>query len=278
MYFTPERRFFYSHNGRLHMKHFITRITSNREVANGYFEMAFEWPDTLETPVAGAFLTTRVSHSAVPLLRRPFAFSFHDVAGSTAGILYERRGIATSQLCSRVAGDSIDVLAPLGVPFPAPSSGKRPVLVAGGIGMGPIFFLASTLAGNADSAAPVLCVGARHRDVIPSREVYDSVRTIFATDDGTLGFHGNVVEALRHSPDLLDESLEFFACGPTPMLQSIHEFASAREEKCWVSVEQTMGCAVGACMGCTVRVHGGNGYARVCTEGPVFASEEMVWT
>lgn len=260
------------------MKHFTTAVIRNREIGTGYFEMVFEWPETAEAPVPGAFLTTRVSRSSVPLLRRPFAFSFHDGATSTAGILYERRGTATSLLTSRVADDPLDVLAPLGVPFPEPSPGKTPVLVAGGIGMGPVFFLASKLARSAQAPAPVLFVGARSGEIIPARNEYEQVRTIFATDDGTLGFHGNVVEAIRSAPDLHGQSLEFFACGPTPMLRGVHELAASRGEQCWVSVEQTMGCAVGACMGCTVQVHGGNGFARVCTEGPVFPSEEIVWT
>lgn len=266
------------------MTHTTCTVIENTPVSSNYFELTLAWSRALPQPAPGSFLTARVSHSSVPLLRRPFAFSFFDANRDAAGLLYERRGTATQQLSSCRAGDEIDILGPLGVPFPQPAQSARPVLVAGGIGMGPIFFLASSLAvqhANRNPAAtepPLLIVGARTADLIPERPEFQQVETIIATDDGSAGVHGTVIDALNEYPRALDSTLEFFGCGPTPMLKAVHELAAERGERMWASVEQTMGCAVGACMGCTVRVHGGNGYARVCTEGPVFDSRELQWT
>ncbi len=258
------------------MIHLTAKIRSNSPVSDGYFEMTFDWPCDVPPPLPGSFFTVRVSEYAIPLLRRPFAFSGFDREQSTASMLYERRGTATRQLTTRLPGESIDILAPLGVPFPSPRSEALPVLIAGGIGMGPIFYLAAELYGAGQEA--VLFVGARTNGIVPDRTEFGLVQTVFATDDGSAGVHGTVTDALVNRTDLLERRLEYFACGPLPMLRAVHQHAKARNEMCWVSVEQTMGCAVGACMGCAVRVRGPAEFARVCTEGPVFDSEEIAWT
>ncbi len=258
------------------MRHLTPKVLSNSQVSDRYFEMDFEWPHNAPPPSPGSFFTVRVSESEIPLLRRPFAFSGFSRGNSTASMLYERRGTATRQLTTRSPGETIDILAPLGVPFPLPRSETLPVLIAGGIGMGPIFYLAAELHSSGQEA--VLIVGARTAGIVPDRTEFQLVETILATDDGSAGCHGTVTDALQNRPDLLDRRLEYFACGPLPMLRAVHQHAKARNECCWVSVEQTMGCAVGACMGCAVRVRGPAEYARVCTEGPVFDSEEIVWT
>ncbi|MFP4510341.1 MAG: dihydroorotate dehydrogenase electron transfer subunit [Spirochaetota bacterium] len=259
------------------MEHFSTRVISNHVICNGYYSMRLSWPSSVPGPLPGQFLTIRPPVGTGALLRRPFAFSAVDDKESTVEIVYERRGDVTRFLATCRNEEMLDLLAPLGTPFPDPQTGTRPVLLAGGIGMGPVFFLASAL--RKSGLQPLLVLGARNASLIPDRPLFREVETIIATDDGSAGFHGTSVDALlsyERSHKLAD--VEYFACGPMPMLRSLAAHAESHKRQCWVSIEQTMGCAVGACMGCVIPVHGEGRYARVCTEGPVFDARAIVWT
>ncbi|HUX51060.1 MAG TPA: dihydroorotate dehydrogenase electron transfer subunit [Spirochaetia bacterium] len=257
------------------MEHRTVLVLSNRQIAKDYFELTFAWPERLQAPFPGQFLTIRMSESFVPLLRRPFAFSRFNAQTLEAALIYQKVGPATAILASVCAGDSLDMLVPLGNRFPAPQSGRRPVLVAGGIGMGPIFFFAQELLQS--GVKPLLVVGARNVAFTPSMELFDSVDTIICTDDGSRGFAGTVVDYLRQHAEKVGADAELYGCGPTGMLEALAAYSTESGFPLWVSLEQTMGCAVGACMGCVVTVRGPAQYARVCTEGPVFAAEEIVW-
>ncbi len=98
------------------------------------------------------------------------------------------------------------------------------------------------------------------------------------TDDGSRGFHGTVIDYLLDAGIGTKTPALLYGCGPDPMLQALAAFSEERRLSIWVSMEQTMGCAVGACMGCAIPVHGPARFARVCTEGPVFDGREIVWT
>ena len=265
------------------MTHVKTAVAGLREIADGYFEMTFDWPPFLEPPVPGQFFTVRPSASTVPLLRRPFAFSAF--SGEKAGFIFERRGEGTQILAGKRPGDTLDVLGPLGNCFPEPAPGRRPILIAGGIGVGPIYYYAASLA--ARGFRPLMVVGARSADSLASPTImgrvdavsttYDAlVETVICTDDGSVGFCGTPIDYLARQDE--DSNCEFFLCGPHGLLAAGHFLANEWGVPAWVSMEQTMGCAVGACMGCAVRVHGDRQYARVCTEGPIFESKEIVWT
>lgn len=230
----------------------------------------------MPAPLPGQFLTIRPPVGTGALLRRPFAFSASDEKECSVEIVYERRGDVTRFLTACREEEALDVLAPLGKPFPEPQTGTRPVLLAGGIGMGPMFFLASAM--RKAGVQPLLVLGARDGTLIPDHPLFREVETLIATDDGSKGYNGTSVDALlsyERSHDL--PAVEYFACGPMPMLRSLAAHAESLQRQCWVSIEQTMGCAVGACMGCVIPVHGEGRYARVCTEGPIFDAREIVW-
>lgn len=287
--------------------HIVTgTVIRNREVASGYYELETSWPG--ESPLPGQFLTLRTGPATDPLLRRPFAFSSYaaqaDLADSDtsdaatslsppprharAAIIYERRGKATQRLSAAAPGDKLDLLGPLGRPFPDPASGSTPVLVAGGIGIGPIVFLATRLAEA--GLSPVLIAGARTTATLPHL-VLDRlpVEKRLCTEDGSYGIHGTVLQALENNWPSMPASPELYACGPGPMMAAVAELAERIGARCWVSLEQVIGCGVGACMGCAVRVKEPGtplesarsaerqSYARVCTEGPVFDAREIVW-
>jgi dihydroorotate dehydrogenase electron transfer subunit len=251
------------------MRQFQTTANINTKISDDFFRLEFPWPSDAPVPLPGQFVTIRSALGSDPLLRRPFAVaSFND---GIASIIYQKRGKATSLLSGLSLGESFSVIGPLGQGFRKTES--LPVLIAGGIGLGPIAFLASQLGDR----APIFILGARTKAMIPDLDFLSPLSPVICTDDGTLGFHGTVIDWCKASlrPD---QKAEYFACGPNAMLKALHQFAQSRQENAQVSLEQTMGCGVGACMGCTVEVNDERRYARVCKEGPVFDSKEIKWT
>jgi dihydroorotate dehydrogenase electron transfer subunit len=249
-------------------------LISNRQIATDYFELRFRVSKEV-SPEPGQFLTLRVAEGPVPLLRRPFAFSSYESScgAGEAGIIYQRRGAGTELLAGKQEGDTIDIIAPLGNSWPLPREGETAVLAAGGIGIGPLIFLARRLK---ESGRPfILIIGARSSRYLPESSVVSRLDPLFATDDGSTGVHGTVVDAFPHS---LPGSVRLYACGPERMMQAVHHKALELDAPCHVSMEQTIACGVGACMGCVIRLAGEERYARVCADGPIFDSRDLAWT
>jgi dihydroorotate dehydrogenase electron transfer subunit len=257
----------------------IAKILSNGPVSDCFFELVFEWNTAIAPALPGQFCTVRVSPYTAPLLRRPFAFSSCDEALGIAAIAYKRRGPATELLASKRAGDTLDSIGPLGSNFvQAASNAKRRLLVAGGTGFGPITFLANYLAKSNIPCTVVL--GCRTSAQLPRLTMPSSVTQVICTDDGSKGIRGTPLTWLAGlSPDPL-AGTSVYACGPAPLLKGCHEWSQLRGLSCFVSMEQVMACGVGACMGCAVKLSEaeGGGYARACTEGPVFDSRRLSWT
>ncbi len=247
-------------------------ILENREIARDYYQLVFKTTTFGKgTVLPGQFLTIRISDSTAPLLRRPFAFSSWD--NDTASIIYQRRGPGTEALAGKHGGDKIDIIAPLGNSWPAPAAGETAVLVAGGIGMGPILFQAAAY--KAEGISFKLIVGARTSAFLPSDGILEELDAVIATDDGSRGLQGTVSNALE---TLKISKPHYYACGPHPMMKAVHDRAVIDDNPCTVSMEQTMACGVGACMGCVIQLTGTDRYARVCADGPIFDSREILWT
>lgn len=255
------------------MKHQYLPILENHAIAENLYRLTFKWESLQPLPLPGQFVTVRCTAYTDPLLRRPLAVASFDESTGVAGIIYQRRGKATAALAEKKAGDSLDIIGPLGNCFPLPENDTTPILIAGGIGLGPILFLHSVL--RLGGYTPLLIVGFRTKSAIPFA-VCNSPDTVFCTDDGTIGFHGTAGEYLKTVS--LPAKAVLYACGPEGLLRSVEGLAERSHISCWISMEQVMACGLGACMGCVIRVKRGNGFARVCTEGPVFPGEEIVWT
>lgn len=261
------------------MQRLLSTVLDNKAIADGYFRLTFSLPKTNHKPNPGQFLTLRIGEGISPLLRRPFAYASLDSSGREASIIYERRGSATHLLSAFLPGDDLDVLGPLGNEFPHPGIGRTPILVAGGIGIGPLLFLHQLFLEK--GLNPILITGARTASKIASGDLPD--QSIICTDDGSMGFKGTVLQALQglNSENM---KMELFACGPHGMMKAVAtwcaQFGLEKNEEvpCWISMEQTMACAVGACMGCVVKVHHEKQFSRVCTEGPIFAASVLDWT
>lgn len=257
------------------MKQLSAAVVENRPIARDLYKMTLEWEPRAGMPRPGQFLTVRVSSATVPLLRRPFAFAGYAGDPSRVSVIYQKRGQGTEILAGVGVGDSLDIVGPLGNTFELPATNEKCVVVAGGIGFGPMLYLASTLASGGNEVLFVF--GCRSKEFVPDTETFKGFDPVICTDDGSQGFGGTVVDYLRTLGTEIG-SFRLFACGPTPMLRACHEFALEQEVSCEVAMEQVMACGVGACMGCVIRVRSGSGFARVCTEGPVFDSREIIWT
>ncbi|MGB2697729.1 MAG: dihydroorotate dehydrogenase electron transfer subunit [Candidatus Zixiibacteriota bacterium] len=233
----------------------------------------------------GNFVHIRIHDNSSPLLRR--AFSIHKTGREkgTFDILFKVVGQGTKLLSLKKPGQELDVLGPLGNTFTLPKrSNLDVILVAGGMGIAPLFFLASELYRNnkSDSLKISLLYGVKNKDeFLYIKELKDlGIEVLFATEDGTQGFEGLVtnlfLNQIKKSKN--QKKTKIFSCGPPAMLKVMSEYAKEYNLNCEASLENHMPCGVGACMGCVVK-HGKKNkleYKRVCKEGPVFNARE-VW-
>lgn len=249
--------------------------------------MVFSWPDDLEAPSPGQFVSIKSLGTTDLVLRRPFAIAGFDLDGGLASIIYQRRGKATSMLSAKRASDTIDVIGPLGNSFPVDFE-EAPVLVGGGVGLGPILYFGNWLVDH--GMRPTVVLGFRDESFVPSmfRETGPAAsgirpvrfEPVVCTDDGSVGYHGTTVGWLRaaaaEAPSRFAGAV-LHTCGPNAMMAACSSFCEERRVRCWVSMEQVMGCGVGACIGCAIPVTGRSRFARVCTEGPVFGGNQIAW-
>jgi dihydroorotate dehydrogenase electron transfer subunit len=217
----------------------------------------------------GQFVNVRVDRSPATLLRRPI--SVHD-AEPEKGLLYllvKRIGPGTETLSRLKPGEGLNGILPLGNGFPVPATG-RSLLVGGGTGVAPLLYLAREMRqGNAE---PVVLIGARAKDEVVRVEEFGKYGNVYCTtEDGSLGEKGYPT---RHS--VLKERFDHvFCCGPVAMMQAVARYAKSNNIDCYVSLENTMACGIGACLCCVTETTAG--HKCVCTEGPVFHVNELIW-
>lgn len=244
------------------------RITDTRAIGADVSVISLECPEIAATAKPGNFVNVKVNESSQPLLRRPFCV--HDVRGDTIDIMVKNVGRGTSLLCEAGCGDSVLVLGPLGNAFGTDTGDfDTALLVSGGIGTAPMLFLEKTLAARGIAFRNI--VGGRSRNDLLTRGLSNCSTS---TDDGSSGFHGNVVELLQQeiSQAKAPGRLKVFACGPNPMLRALAKFCANRSIPCELSLESVMGCGVGICYGCMVELVNADGEKEsvlLCREGPV---------
>jgi dihydroorotate dehydrogenase electron transfer subunit len=256
------------------MKQYISMVVLNEKICNSMYLMELQVKGIECGIQPGQFFTIRVADSFTPFLRRPFAFSAFDQKNSSLSCIYQIRGIGTDMLSKLGKGAQVDIIAPLGNPFPLPQNYQKSVLIAGGIGLGPILFLSDVLTQAGFDIQFIY--GCRSESYVP-KNLFKNRSVVICSDDGSIGFTGTVADYLTENSNLFTSDTVFYCCGPEPMLRACHNYAFSREKPCYVSVEQVMACGVGACMGCAVKVHGEKSYVRACSEGPVFNSKDIKW-
>ncbi len=257
-----------------------TRILYNEETAPGYYRLGLEW----KTPPvkAGNFVMLRVARGLDPLLRRPFGIyrvlgerGKTTVRGTGVEILYQVVGKGTGILSTKAPGEFIDVLGPLGNGFPAPPKGSPVILVAGGMGIAPLYMFARRLGRG------TLLFGSRSSRVARIARDFRGMglKIRLATDDGSAGRKGLVTGLLEEE---ITPKSHVYACGPVAMLKAAVSIASRAGAVCHVSLERTMACGIGVCLGCAVKMKTheekeNKNYRMVCSDGPVFDSREIDW-
>ena len=254
------------------------RVVTNKEVKPGYYCLRLHAPQIARMALPGQFALLRCTtgNATDPLLRRPL--SFHKVLRQLGEVsfLYQVKGKGTKELSRFVPGQTVSVIGPLGRGFRLPSTGPIAV-IAGGVGVAPLVYLAQMA--NEQGLEIYTFLGARSSDNLLADPDLVAASTSFfrATDDGTQGFKGTIVELLNQAADQITTCTAAYICGPEPAMAAAVSVCKKLGVPCQVSIESAMACGVGACLGCTCRTTRSTKYSRVCTEGPVFDGMEVIF-
>lgn len=256
-----------------------TAIIKNDEVMPGHRLLCLDSPDIARAASPGQFLHVRCSQTLDPLLRRPLSIHYADRERGRIYILYRVAGRGTALLAGMRPGDRLDVMGPLGKGYTLPSPGQRVAVIGGGIGVAPLFFLLNEIKGIYSGQMENVWVflGAATQEVLPATQVRArGFSPYIATDDGSEGYKGSVIELYKEIMGTKTVN-RIYACGPLPMLKSLFPLVGPDTEA-EVSMEEKMGCGVGACLSCVCKVResvGESRYAHVCKDGPVFNIRDL---
>ncbi len=246
------------------------KVIDQLNLAEGVYSMVLS-TKAAEYAIPGQFISI-FSNNGSKLLPRPISICEIDKNAGTLRVVYRVVGEGTTAFSKLTAGDEIEIMGPLGNGFPL--EGDKAIVVGGGIGVPPMLELAKQLSGTVTAV-----MGYRNDDMFLTEEFTDvASELIIATDDGSVGVHGTVVDAMKVNELNADV---IYACGPKPMLRGVAEYAKEHGIKCYVSMEERMACGVGACLGCVCQStekddHSHVNNKRVCKDGPVFLSTEVV--
>ena len=262
------------------------RILDNQKVSSRYFKMTFLCPEIVKKGKAGQFLMLRVNEKYDPLL--PRAFAIHRTKTKhphSLEILYQTAGRVTRLMSYMKSGEELSIIGPLGNGFSIAQSKKRAIIIAGGIGVAPVYLLAEALK-KANVQTDLFVGGKSKKDILCVNEFQSlGVKVKISTDDGSRGKKGMASELLKdfikkENTDSLKQ-ISLYACGPHAMLQSIAGLAETHSLPCQISMEAKMACGMGACQGCIVKTKASDkndfSYQRVCKEGSVFNADEILW-
>lgn len=252
-------------------KKVIARVVSQKEIAPAIFDM---WLHTelAKGAVPGQFICLYTNDKSA-LLPRPISICEVDKEKDLLRIVYRVAGKGTAEFAAYKAGDEVAILGTLGNGFPyEKAEGKKVFLMGGGIGIPPMLELAKEM-----QAEKQIVVGYRDDKTFLKEDLEKYGKVYIATEDGSVGTKGNVMDAIRENALSADM---IFACGPMPMLRAIKKFAEEAGIPAYISLEERMACGVGACLGCVAKTketdhHSHVHNARICTDGPVFEAGEV---
>lgn len=248
-------------------------VLEQKEIASGIYRLVVQTKEIAAHAKAGQFVSV-YSNDASKLLPRPISLCEIDPEKGTLVLVYRvtGEGTGTEEFSRLKKDDTVRILGPLGNGFPVEAAeGKRAFLIGGGIGIPPILQLARAVKGEKE-----IVLG--YRDELFLYDAFQKEGNVTAaTEDGSFGTRGNVLDAIKEaalSADII------FACGPTPMLRALKEYALAQDMECYISMEERMACGIGACLACVCKTkdkdaHSNVNNKRICKEGPVFDAREV---
>ena len=247
-------------------------VASQEKLADGIYSMWIDAEPVASQAKAGQFVSV-YSKDGAKLLPRPISLCEVDKEQGKIRLVYRVAGAGTEEFSHYQPGDSMDILGPLGNGFPLEQmAGKKAFLIGGGIGVPPMLELAKAL--DCEKQA---VLGYRDAAMFLKEEFEPYAAVYVATEDGSVGTKGNVMDAIRENGLEADV---IFACGPTPMLRAIKAYALEHNIECYLSLEEKMACGIGACLACVckskdVDEHSHVHNKRICKDGPVFRAEEV---
>lgn len=246
------------------------KVVSQEALTEDVFSMWIQVDEIAKAAKPGQFISV-YTRDASKLLPRPISICEIDRALGRLRIVYRVVGAGTEEFSAYQAGDEITVMGPLGNGFPLEVKGRKAFLIGGGIGIPPMLELTKEL-----DCEKQMILG--YRDVLFLNQEFEPYGTVcVATEDGSAGTKGNVIDAIRANGLEADV---MFACGPTPMLRALKAYALEQGIECWLSLEEKMACGIGACLACVcqsadVDEHSQVHNKRICKDGPVFRAEEV---
>lgn len=251
--------------GKLKM---TAKVVSQETLATDVYSLVLEAPEIASQAIAGQFVSV-YTHDGSKMLPRPISLCGIDREAGTLRLVYRVVGFGTKEFSQLAAGDTVDILGPLGNGFM--KSDKKAILIGGGIGIPPMLQLAKEL-----DCEKSIVLG--YRDELFLNEEFELYGSVYlSSEDGVHGTKGNVIDAIKACAVTGDI---IYACGPTPMLRGIKQYAAEQNIRCEISLEEKMACGVGACLACVCQTknvdeHSKVHNARICADGPVFYAEEV---
>ena len=247
----------------------IVSIISQEKIAEGVYDMWLRTEEIAAHAKAGQFVSV-YCNDGTKLLPRPISICEVNKEEKALRLVYRVAGGGTAEFSQMKAGETLRILGPLGNGFTLGE--KKAFLIGGGIGIPPMLQLAKEL-----NCEKQIVVGYRNDELFLADELKQYGEVIVATEDGSVGTKGNVLDAIRENGLKADV---IYACGPTPMLRALKQYAAENDIECWISMEERMACGIGACLACVCKSkekdhHTNVHNKRICKEGPVFRAEEV---
>ena len=252
-------------------KKVLAELVKKEMLIEGIYKFSVRSKEIADVAKAGQFLEIKVSNDIEPLLRRPISIYNVDKENGIVEFVFQVRGRGTEILKDRREGELIDILGPLGNGNFTVKEYDNVAIIGGGIGTYPLYELAKSLKGKAKKVT--MYMGFRNKDLVTLEKEFTDVvdELVLTTDDGSYMKKGYAIDYLKEDHEKNNFDV-IFACGPTPMLKAVKAFGEEKSIYTEISLEERMGCGVGACLGCATKILTEDGfkYGHVCKDGPVF--------
>ena len=257
----------------------IAVVVDQSSLGNGIYDLTLKTDKIAKAAKAGQFVSV-YSNDKSKLLPRPISLCGINRADDTIRLVYRvtGEGTGTEEFSKLVRGDKVRILGPLGNGFTV-EPGKKAFLIGGGIGVPPMLQLAKDINAGIDNAVcdMNIVMGYRDENTFLLDEFKEQAASFVATEDGSVGTKGNVIDAIKENALEADV---IYACGPMPMLRALKAYAAEHDMDCFISMEERMACGIGACLACVCKTkdkdaHSNVNNKRICKEGPVFDAKEV---
>lgn len=250
----------------------IVTVISQEQIATGIYSMWIQTKDIAKDAVPGQFISTYCKEGS-RILPRPISICEVDKEADTLRIVYRVVGKGTDEFSKFSVGETTQVVGPLGNGYTLEN--RTALLIAGGVGIPPMLETAKAL--NFMGVKVFTVCGYRNNELFLKEDLEKYSTVIIATDDGSVGTKGTVIDAIKESGVEADV---IYSCGPTPMLRAVKQYAIENDIICQISLEEKMACGIGACLACVCKSkevddHSQVHTKRICADGPVFYAQEV---